>query len=214
MRLYGYWRSSASWRVRIGLALKGIAYDYTAVDLRKGEQGAADHAARNPLHRVPVLEWSADGSVQRLTQSMAILHWLDARHPDPPLFPVDALHRVRVLEIAEVINSGIQPLQNSSVLAAIADLGADRAAWAREHIGHGLHAVQRLCEPLRGRFLCGDALTVADLFLVPQMYNARRFGLDLAPLSALVEIDARLSEDPAFVAAHPDRQPDADRPQE
>ncbi|MEO0599880.1 MAG: maleylacetoacetate isomerase [Myxococcota bacterium] len=211
MTLYGYWRSSASWRVRIGLALKGVDYDNVPVDLRAGAQRRAEHDARNPLQKVPVLEWTDDAGRHRLTQSMAILDWLEQHVPEPPLFPADPLRRARALELAEIINTAVQPLQNSSVLAAVERLGADRARWAREHIAHGLRAVQAISEPLRGRFLVGDAITVADLFLVPQMYGARRFGVDLHAFAPLVDIDARLSEHPAFVAADAMNQPDADR---
>lgn len=210
MTLYGYWRSSASWRVRIGLELKGLDYDYVPVDLRAGAQRSAVHEARNPLHKVPVLTWTEDDRVHHLTQSMAILAWLDQQAPEPLLFPRDPATYVRAIELAEVINSGIQPLQNSSVLVAVEGLGADRTTWARDVITHGLHALQALSEPVRGPFLCGDAITVADLFLVPQLYGARRFGVDLDPFAALTAIDARLAEHPAFAKAHADRQPDAD----
>ncbi|MEN0065154.1 MAG: maleylacetoacetate isomerase [Myxococcota bacterium] len=209
MRLYGYWRSSASWRVRIGLALKGVAYDNVPVNLRTGEQNEAAHEARNPLHKVPVLEWTDDDGTHRMTQSMAILMWLDAQVPTPPLFPSDPLLRARVIELAEVVNTAMQPLQNSSVLAAVEDLGGDRTPWAHRWVEAGLRALDQLSAPLRGRYLCGDEITVADLFFVPQMYGARRFGVDLAPFDALTAIESRLAAHEAFVAADASNQPDA-----
>ncbi len=211
MTLYGYWRSSSSWRVRIALALKGVPYDNVPVDLRRGEQRGPEHAARNPQHRVPVLEWTDERGTHELTQSMAILDWLESQHPEPALFPADPYLRARAVELAEIVNSGVQPFQNISVLFAVEELGAERAAWVRRFVEPGLHAVQQISEPLRGRFLVGDTISVADLFLVPQLYGARRFGVDLEALQPLVDIEARLSEHPAFVAADPTNQPDADR---
>lgn len=210
MRLYGYWRSSSAWRVRIALHLKGVAYDSVSVDLRGGEQRGDAHTAVNPQARVPVLEWTEGDTVHRLTQSMAIVDWLDHRYPDPPLFPADPLLRARAIELAEIVNSGVQPLQNSGVLEAIEEIGGERAAWAARWIASGLRAVQQISEPVRGRYLCGDTITVADLFLVPQMYGARRFGVDLGALKPLVDIETRLSGLDAFVAADAANQPDAD----
>ncbi len=210
--LYAYWRSSASWRVRIGLHLKGVPHRIEPVHLVRdgGEQHGEAHRARNPMAQVPVLAVpDGAGGVHLLTQSMAILDWLDATWPTPALYPADPWERARAIELAEIVNAGTQPLQNLGILQAIEGLGGDKLAWGRDVIAKGLAAVQARAQGASGAFLVGDAVSVADLCLVPQLYNARRFGVDLQPLSALVEIEARCAEIPAFKAAHPDLQPDA-----
>jgi len=206
VRLYAYWRSSASWRVRIALQLKGLDVTIVPVNLLHSEQKGEGHRARSPLGQVPVLEL-ADGT--QLTQSLAIVQWLDATHPEPPLVPVEPLAKARAWALAEVVNAGIQPLQNLSVLGAIDAMGGDRKEWGRQVIRDGLVGLQRLAEPHAGSFLVGDTVSVADLCLVPQLYNARRFGVALDDLSLLTEVEARCAALPAFQAAHPDRQPDA-----
>lgn len=215
MRLYGYWRSSASWRVRIGLALKGLDVEIVPVHLVRdgGEQHGDDHAARNPLHQVPVLEVpspdAADPRPIHLTQSLAILAWLDATHPEPRLIPEDPFGRARAWQLAEVVNSGIQPLQNLNVLQRLAALGVDEKAWARDAIARGLTALEALVADVESPFLVGATPTIADLCLVPQLYNARRFGIDLSTCPTLTRVEANCEALPAFAAAHPDRQPDA-----
>lgn len=217
MRLFSYWRSSASWRVRIVLAHKRIPYEYVAVNLAAGheEQRAEAYRAVNPMHQVPVLEWSEGGRVQRLTQSVAIAEYLEAAHPAPPLLPRDALGQARVRELVEIVNSGTQPLHNSGTLKNVRALGGEEAAarWAADAIAHGLAALEAHLRAdaaaHAGRHAIGDAVTLADVFLVPQVYNAERFGVSLAPFPRCVEVAARASELPAFAAAHPDRQPDA-----
>lgn len=206
MRLYAYWRSSASWRVRIGLHHKGLPFDITSIHLRDGVQRSEAHRARNAMAQVPVLELQAGAT---LTQSIAILEWLDERYPDPPLLPEDPLPRARVRQAAEIINSGIQPLQNLVVLKAIADLGGDRMAWGRTVIADGLAAVEALAQIRGGTFTVGDQPTIADCCLVPQLYNARRFSVDMSAFPKLLEIEAACASLPAFQAAHPDQQPDA-----
>jgi len=211
MKLYGYWRSSATWRVRTGLHLKGLAYDYEAVNLAPGvgAQKAEAHRARNPLAQVPVLEIVHDGQTVQLTQSLAILRWLDETYPTPTLFPGDAVQRARVWQLAEVVNAWIQPLQNLDTLARVERLGADRTAWAQEVITSGLTALEATAAPLAGAFLVGDAVSLADVCLVPQLYNARRFGVSLDAFPTLTRVEAACLALPAFQAAHPDRQPDA-----
>lgn len=206
MRLYAYWRSSSAWRVRIALHLKGIDHEIAPVDLLKGEHRSPEHLARSPLGQIPVLELE-DGTC--LTQSMAILGYLDAVAPNPRLVPADPLDAARVWALAEVVNAGTQPLQNMSLLARVEALGGDRLAWGREVIGDGLTALQALSAPHRGDFLWGDTVTLADVLLVPQLYNARRFGLDLSAYQPLVAIEARCEALPAFQRAHPSAQPDA-----
>lgn len=216
--LHGYWRSSATWRVRIGLALKGVDYTNVPVHLVKdgGMQHSAAHVARNPMHQVPVLEavhTAPDGTRApvQLTQSLAILGFLDAVCPAdaPRLIPADPMAAARAWQLAEIVNAGIQPLQNLSVLQALAAQGVDKGAWGKDVIGRGLAALLATSADCRGTYLVGDAPSIADICLVPQMYNARRFGVDLEPLAALVEIEARCAALPAFAAAHPDVQPDA-----
>lgn len=206
MTLYAYWRSSSAWRVRIALQLKGVEHRIASVNLLKAEHRSAAHLARSPLGQIPVLELD-DGTC--LTQSLAICQYLDHVAPTPRLIPQEPLAAARVWAMAEVINSGTQPLQNMSVLKKVEALGADRVAWGQDVIGDGLRALQTLSAPHQGRFLFGDEVTLADVCLVPQLYNARRFKLDLSELQPLVDIDARCAELPAFQKAHPSVQPDA-----
>lgn len=212
MKLYGYWRSSASWRVRIGLELKGIAYEYVPVHLVRGQQRQADHRERNPMQQVPVLELELDGVLERITQSLAILEYLDESFPEPPLLPKDALERVRVRELAQLVNSGIQPLHNSGVLAHLEQTApdVDPALFGRHFINRGLVALEALAAPRAGAFLAGDAVSLADICLVPQLYQARRFGVDLAPFATLRRVEAACDALPAFQRAHAERQPDAE----
>jgi maleylpyruvate isomerase len=214
-RLYSYWRSSSSWRVRIGLALKGVAYAYEPVDLLAGEQFAEPHRARSPAAQVPVLEVEEGGRTLRLVQSMAILEWLDERLPDAPLLPPDLDGRARVRSLAEHVNSGTQPYQNAIVLKTVKDkLPGFEKEWARMWVGRGLEALERaVSDGLAGKFCHGDAPGLADCYLVPQMHSARRFGVDLAPFPTLRRIDEACAALAPFQAAHADRQPDAPPPE-
>ncbi len=212
MKLLGYWRSSASYRVRIALHHKGVPFEYVSVHLVKdgGEQFRDDYRAKNPMAQVPTLEVEEAGVVHRLGQSLPIIEWLEERYPDPPLLPADSFLRARSRQLAEIINSGIQPFQNLSVLRFVkAELGGDEQAFARRFIEKGLAAFQAVAEPAAGRFSVGDAPTVADACLVPQLYAARRFGVDLSPFPLLVRIEEQCASLAAFQAAHPDRQIDA-----
>jgi len=201
--LYDYWRSSASYRVRIALALKGIDYDRVPVDLLEGGPRGGDYLARNPQGLVPMLE--ADG--ERFTQSMPIIGWLDRLVPEPPLTPPGSSDRARVLAMALIIVADIHPLNNLRVLQHLKLLGLDQQArddWIRHWIAEGFGALEALAAPRAGRHLYGDSVTVADICLVPQMYNARRFDLPLEPYPTLVRIDAEANRLEAFAAAHPD----------
>lgn len=211
MKLYGYFRSSASYRVRIGLGLKGLTYEYVPVNLVRdgGEQFGEAHRARNRMEQVPVLALEDGGREVELTQSVAILEYLDERYPEPRLLPADRLERAWVRRAVEIINSGIQPLQNLSINKAIAKLGGDEKAFARAANERGLAALELDAKARAGRFFLGDSPTMADVFLVPQMFGARRFGVDLTPFPTLVRIDEELAKIPAVAAAHPDKQPDA-----
>lgn len=214
-RLWSYWRSSSAWRVRIGLALKGIPYAYAPVDLGAGEQWGEAHRARSPAAQVPVLEVEEDGRTLRLVQSMAILEWLDERFPAPPLLPPDLDGRARVRALAEHVNSGIQPYQNAIVLKTLkAKLPGYEKEWVRAFLARGLEALERaVSDGGAGRFSHGDAPGLADCYLVPQLHGARRFGVDLAPCPTLRRIEEACAALAPFQAAHPDRQPDAPPPE-
>jgi maleylacetoacetate isomerase len=202
--LYDYYRSSASYRVRIALNLKGAAYERVPVNLLDGEQKDEAYRARNPQGFVPMLE--ADG--ERITQSMAIIGWLDRAIADPPFSPAGSLDRAHVIALALTIAADIHPINNLRVLKHLAGLGIDQAArddWYRHWIREGFDALEALAAPRAGRFLFGDNVTVADICLVPQMYNARRFEVDLATYPTLCAADANASALDAFAAAHPDR---------
>jgi maleylacetoacetate isomerase len=197
--LYDYWRSSASYRVRIALGLKGVAYERMAVDLLESEHRGA-YRELNPQGLVPMIE--ADGA--RMTQSLAIISWLDAQFPEPPLRSDDP----HVLALALTIAADIHPLNNLRVLKRLGKLGIDQEArddWYRHWVREGFVALEALAAPGAGRFLVGDSPTMADVCLVPQMYNARRFEVDLAPYPTLVRADAEATALDAFAAAHPDR---------
>jgi len=212
MILHGYWRSSASYRARIGLNLKGLAYATASHDLRKGEQKAEAYLAANPQGMVPALAL-ADGEV--LIQSPAILEWLEETHPQPPLLPADPLHRARVRGMAALIGCDIHPLNNLRVLTEIRTaFGADQGqvdAWAARWIIPGFEALERLVSR-HGRGWCfGDRPTLADCYLIPQLYSARRFNVALDAFPRLLEVERAAEGRPAFQTAHPDRQPDADQ---
>lgn len=209
--LHGYWRSSSSYRVRIVLALKKLEYRYVAVNLIEngGAQFSADHRARNPLEQVPVMEIEGEGELIRLTQSIAICEYLDERWPDPPLLPVDTLARARVRACVEIVNSAIQPMQNLTLLRELKRASVDEMAFAKRANEKGLSALEAQAVAFGKGFLVGDQLSLADVCLVPQIYSARRFGVDVEAFPHLAGIERNLVAHPAVAAAHPDRQPDA-----
>jgi maleylpyruvate isomerase len=214
MKLYTFFRSSASYRVRIALNLKGLEYEQVAVHLRRGggEQFSASYKAINPQALVPALE--DDGRV--LTQSLAIMEYLDERYPEPPLLPSAPADRALVRSMALLIACEIHPIQNLRVLNHLRDAyrqtDDDVNRWARHWIDLGLSALESiiLSVPQRGKFCFGDTPTLADICLVPQLSNARRFGCDLAALPTLLRIEANCAALPAFVNAAPEKQPDAE----
>ncbi|PWS34773.1 maleylacetoacetate isomerase [Falsiroseomonas bella] len=212
MILHGYFRSSAAWRVRIALGLKGLTARQVSRHLRKGEQAAPDHLALNPQGLVPTLEVAGQGA---LTQSLAVLEWLDETQPGPRLLPADAWGRARVRALAQIIACDIHPIQNLRVLQYLKrEMGQEQPAidaWARHWIATGLAAFEaRLAEPAAGRFCHGDVPGMADLCLVPQLGNARRFGCDLSPYPRILAVEAACRALPAFMAAAPEAQPDAE----
>jgi len=209
MKLHGYFRSSASYRVRIALNLKGLSAEQVSHHLRKGEQRAPAYVAINPQGFVPTLQ--ADGI--NLTQSLAIVEWLDDTHPVPPLLPKDPLARAKVRAFAQVIACDTHPIQNLKVLARLRELGLAEeqvtgwAAWANRE---GLIACEKLIATEPGPFCFGDAPTIADLCLVPQLVNARRFGVDVAAFPRLLQAEGAAKALKAFADAAPERQADAE----
>jgi len=204
--LYDYWRSSACYRVRIALNLKKVDYEKREVDLREDEQKSAAYRKLNPQGLVPLLE--IDG--HRLTQSLAIINYLDLRYPNQPLIPAAAADRAHVVALAMAIACDIHPLNNLRVLKYLKnELGQDQAAvdrWYAHWIAEGLAALEPLAAPQAGSFLFGNAPTGADVCLVPQLYNARRFNVPLEDYPTLLRAEENANKLDGFAAAHPDRQ--------
>jgi len=209
MKLHGYFRSSASYRVRIALNLKGLSADHLSHHLRKGEQRDPSYLAINPQGLVPTLQ-DEDAVI---TQSLAIIEWLDETHPQPPLLPKDPLRRAHIRAFAQVLACDTHPVQNLKVLARLRRLGlpedkvTEWAAWANRE---GLSACEALIANEPGPFCFGDAPTIADLCLVPQLANARRFGVDVAAFPRLLKAETAAKNLAAFADAAPERQPDAE----
>ncbi len=212
MRLHTYWRSSSAYRVRIALGFKGLPYESLFVHLLRdgGEQHHSAFLAKNPLGQIPVLELDDGGAQTVLTQSLAIIEYLDERYPSPPLLPKDLLARARARELAQLIQSGIQPFQNTGTTAFLSEVAPelDKQRWFERFIGRGLATLEARARTLSGRYLVGDEVSIADVLLVPQLYAARRLDLSFDALPTLLAIEARCLELPGFAAAHPDRQAD------
>ena len=208
--LHGYWRSGTSYRTRIALNLKGVDYETRPVNLRRGDQGSEAYRALNPQGLVPAIE--IGGRV--LTQSPALLEWIEETWPEPPLLPRDPLDRAEVRAMAALVACDIHPLNNLRVLKALrGEFGADQAAtdaWAARWIVPGFEALEALVARRGDGWAWGDRPSLADCCLVPQVYSARRFNVSLDAFPRLVAIEAAAAVHPAFVAANPDRQPDAD----
>lgn len=210
MKLHGYFRSAASWRVRIALGLKGVAVAHAFHHLRKGEQRAPGYLALNPQGFVPALQ-REDGAV--LTQSLAIVQWLDETYPRPPLLPQDAWERARVRAFALTLAADTHPLQNLGVLNALRQQGQPEEAvtgWAAAVNRAGLAACEALIGGEPGPFCFGETPGLADICLVPQLGNARRFGVDVTAFPRLLRAEAACAALPAFAEAVPGRQPDAE----
>ena len=209
LTLYSYWRSTTSYRVRAALNLKGVAYDIVPVDLVAGDQKADDYSAMNPGKGVPTLVLP-DGTV--LTQSLAILDYIDAEWPTPPLLPADPVARARVLAAAHTMALDVHPVNNLRVVTHLRDAydaGTDGAMdWMRHWMTDGFTALEALVQD-DTPFAFGTAPDLADLCIVAQVYNARRWGVDLAPFPNAARVEAACLAHPAIAAAHPDQQPDA-----
>lgn len=208
--LHGYWRSGTSYRTRIALNIKGLAYEQAPVDLRAGVQQSETFRALNPQGLVPALE-TPDGV---LTQSSAIIEWLEERYPEPPLLPREPGERAIVRAMAMAVACDIHPLGNLRVLKYLKHpLGHEQAAidsWIAHWIGEGFAALETMIARHGGRFAWGDSLTLADCHLVPQFYAAQRYSVDLAPYPRLVESARRAMAEEPVRRAHPDNQSDAD----
>ena len=209
MVLYSYWRSSSSYRVRFALAVKKLSYEMVTVNLLAGEQKSDAHLSRSPTGHVPCLV--VDG--RPIIESVAIVELLEELYPDPPLFPKSPIDRARVRTIVEIVNSGIQPLQNMKVMRLVGE-GDPGKAFAKHFNEAGLAALEHLLEfhskeGVQGRYAYGDSLTAADVFLVPQFYSAKRFGVDTSKFPRVTAAAEAAMATEAARAAHPDNQPDA-----
>lgn len=208
LKLYSYWRSSCAHRVRIALNLKGLEYEYKAVNLLKGEQHSPEFEKLNPLKFVPVL---VDGDAT-IADSLAIILYLEDKHPEHPLLPQDLQKKAMNIQAASIVGSGIQPFQNLSILKYIEEkISSDeKLAWVQRHINSGFAALEKLLKDHAGRYATGDEVLLADTFLAPQIEGGiKRFQIDMTPFPTLARLYKAYSEHPAFQAAHPDVQPDA-----
>lgn len=207
--LYDYWRSSAAYRVRIALALKGLAYEHATIDLLAGEQKSADYAATNPQQLLPYLIEGDAG----MSQSLAIIEYLDEVHPEPPLLPADPLGRARARALALVVACDIHPINNLRVLKYLKkdlDRSQDQIdIWVRHWITAGFQTIEQAAALSGGPYLCGESVTIADICLVPQVFNARRFDVELSRFPKVMAVEKRLQALPAFQAARPEVQLDA-----
>ncbi len=201
LKLHHYWRSSCSWRVRIALESKGIVYETMPVNLLKGEQTSAAHLERNPAGFVPALETSAG----TLYDSVAIIEWLDETYQDNPLLPQSPIDRAVARAMTAIISSSTQPVQNLKVQQFISDNKEKRARFARHFIAEGLKAYEKAAQKHAGTYSFGGAVTIADLCLIPQLYNARRFQVDLTIYPNCLAIEKNCLDLPAFKNTHPDK---------
>lgn len=210
MKLFGYWRSSATYRVRIALELKGLKYDYEPVNLLKGEQLSPEHLKRNPQGLVPAFQ-TGEGAI--LTQSIAIIEYLEERYPETPLLPADSEARANARAIAAVIACEAQPFMNLRVQNYLKGEGEfdEEAikAWLQRWTGGAMESVEKLIGNGKGAFCVGDRPGMADAFLIPQVFGAMRFGVDLSKTPRIVEIFNRCNGMEPFIRAHPKNQPDA-----
>lgn len=205
-KLYHYWRSSSSWRVRWALAHKGVSCEFVAVNLLEDESESPEHLQRNPLGYVPAFEAAPipSGSPLTLIESVAIIEFLEELFPEPPLLPRDSIQRAQVRQLVEVINADTQPLQNLSPQLLHSDQPEERKKWAQHWIRHGLSAYETLATQTAGSFSVGNSLSIADLCLIPQMYNARRYEVSLDAFPTLLRIESNSLALPSYALAEPE----------
>ena len=204
--LHTYWRSSCTWRVRIVLAFKNLEFNSIPIHLLQQKNLDPEYLAINPMGQVPFLVYNNFA----LSQSLAMMLYLEDKHPEPALVPASPEGKAKVWEVCEIINSGIQPLQNLNILVLAEKAGLTRTQWAQQVISEGLYAVEKIIEKTAGVFCFGDNLTLADACLVPQVYNARRFEVDLTQYPTIVRVSEHCATLPAFQKSHPSAQPDAE----
>jgi len=206
LRLFHYWRSSSSWRVRWALAIKGVSCEFEPINLLSEEPESQTHLKRNPMGYVPVLELvGIHPKIRYLGESVAILEWLEETHPNPPLFPSDALLKARCRQLAEILNSGTQPLQNPSVAAYFSNNPIEQQKWNTHWIRKGLNAYETIVQETSGKFSMGDSITFPDLFLIPQCYNAKRNEISLEEFPTIYHIYQQAIQTEACQASCPEK---------
>ncbi|MCP5463510.1 MAG: maleylacetoacetate isomerase [Deltaproteobacteria bacterium] len=202
--LYHYWRSSCSWRVRWALFYKGLDFTPIAINLLENEQTSAEHLKKNPKGAVPALALN-DQNKTVLFESSAIIEFLEETHPSPRLLPKDPLQRAHCRALTQIVNAGIQPLQNLATMKFYSEDPEKRKSWSAHWIQEGLKAYEAAVQKSAGEFSCGNELSMADLFLIPQLYNARRFDVDLTPFPSCLKIEGNALKTESCQKAHPDR---------
>lgn len=203
-KLYHYWRSSASWRVRWALALKSLDCEFVAVNLLADEQKSEEHLKRNPLGAVPTLEITDNVGARFLSESIAILEWLEETHPKHSLFPKDAYLKALVRQLAQIINAGTHPLQNLNTQKYYSEDVEKRKIWSQHWIKNGLGAYEKIAAKTAGNFSVGDQVTVADLCLIPQCYNAIRNSVEMGAFPNVKRIYEACLKTEACQKSHPD----------
>ncbi|XP_074605045.1 putative maleylacetoacetate isomerase 2 [Brevipalpus obovatus] len=209
--LYSYFRSSCSYRVRIMLELKKVPFEYRAVDLHKdgGEQHLSEYKRLNPFGYIPALVVTEDdGKTHTLFESMAIVDYLEQKYPQNSIYPKDLIERTNSLAIAETITSGIQPFQNVGFIKMFDDLGIDKNKWSKDWITKKFQSLEKVLETTCGKYCVGNTISIADIFLAPQVYNALKFEVDMSKFPIINRIVNELEKNEAFQKAHPSVQPD------
>ena len=205
LKLYHYWRSSASWRVRWAFSLKGIVCEFVVIDLLKGEQKSEAHLQRNPNGSVPVLEIIENGTSQFLSESIAIMEWAEELYPKPSLLPGDPFLRGRVRQLSELINADVHPVQNLRVRKMVSEDEAKQKEWSRHWIRRGFNAYELLVKETAGKFSVGNTVTMTDLCLIPQCTNAKRFDIALEEFPIIARIYNTAMETEACKASAPEK---------